>query len=124
MLELRARWGDDPVHLTPVGYTVLAESLIMSGNSETESRKESAKCRQEHGQEERGTQQERLDCQQVGTTPPNDPHRQPQPTTPPPPPAPTPWGATEATSVREAPPPPPTAGRGRGRDGALSARLS
>ena len=47
MLELRARWGDDPVHLIPVGYTVLAESLIMSGNSETESKNESAKCRQE-----------------------------------------------------------------------------
>ena len=31
-----AQWGDDPVHLTPLGYTALAESLIATTNSETE----------------------------------------------------------------------------------------
>ena len=25
---MRSRWGTDPVHLTPAGYTALAESLI------------------------------------------------------------------------------------------------
>ena len=28
--------GDDPVHLTPLGYTALAESLIETANSEAE----------------------------------------------------------------------------------------
>ena len=36
MQELKARWGDDPVHLAPLGYTALAESLIETAKSEAE----------------------------------------------------------------------------------------
>ena len=53
MQDLKARWGDDPVHLTPLGYTALAERLIETANSEAEStqvkevlRKDTAKRRE------------------------------------------------------------------------------
>ena len=40
--KLRDRWGADPIHLTPAGYSALAESLLDSYSIEKEEKKDSA----------------------------------------------------------------------------------
>ena len=40
--KLRDRWGADPIHLTPAGYSALAESLLDSYSTEKEEKKDSA----------------------------------------------------------------------------------
>ena len=37
--KLKSRWGSDPVHLTPAGFSVLAEALIDNCNIGTEEKK-------------------------------------------------------------------------------------
>ena len=36
LLELKKRWGEDPVHLTPTGYTMIAEAISNITQEETE----------------------------------------------------------------------------------------
>ena len=40
--KLRDRWEADPIHLTPAGYSALAESLLDSYSTEKEEKKDSA----------------------------------------------------------------------------------
>ena len=63
--KLRDRWGADPIHLTPAGYSALAESLLDSYSIEKEEKKDSADPVKDTEQKGR-PKQKQLDRQPMG----------------------------------------------------------